>query len=315
MKKLFLAAVALMTVCAASAQNELIQQFNDGATALQNKQFAEAVTLLDKFLDNAMDSEDPNVLGCVPSAKKYIPVAYMNLGLRAASQKNYDEAVEKLNEAADRAELYGETQTQAKAKAALAKVYQVQGGTAYNNKDYAAAAEIFAKGYAADPRNTDMALNLAMSYCESGDYVKGMEVYENIAAMNPDKYGEAIAKAQEMMELYTNNQVAKMQAANDYDGMIAMAEEMLAKNPASPLAQSVQLQAYNGKQDYAKVIELGEAAAEAQTTPEAQSQMYYLLGAAYNAKEMKPQAIAAFKKVTAGPNAANAKAAVAELSK
>ena len=43
--------------------------------------------------------------------------------------------------------------------------------------------------------------------------------------------------------------------------------------------------------------------------------MYYLLGAAYNAKEMKPQAIAAFKQVTAGPAAENAKAALAELSK
>jgi len=39
------------------------------------------------------------------------------------------------------------------------------------------------------------------------------------------------------------------------------------------------------------------------------------LGAAYNAKEMKPQAIAAFKQVTAGPNAENAKIAIAELSK
>ena len=39
------------------------------------------------------------------------------------------------------------------------------------------------------------------------------------------------------------------------------------------------------------------------------------LGAAYNAKEMKPQAIAAFKQVTDGPAAENAKAALAELSK
>lgn len=106
-----------------------------------------------------------------------------------------------------------------------------------------------------------------------------------------------------------------MQAANDFDGIIKMADEMLEKNPASALALSVRLQAYNGKKDYAKVIELGEAAAEAQTTPEDKSQMYYLLGAAYNAKEMKPQAIAAFKQVTAGPNAENAKIAIAELSK
>ena len=43
--------------------------------------------------------------------------------------------------------------------------------------------------------------------------------------------------------------------------------------------------------------------------------MYYLLGAAYNAKEMKDQAIAAFQKVTDGPAAENVKAVLAELTK
>ena len=63
------------------------------------------------------------------------------------------------------------------------------------------------------------------------------------------------------------------------------------------------------------MIELGQAAADAQTDAADKSQMYYLLGAAYNAREMKPQAIAAFKQVTDGPNAENAKTALAELSK
>ena len=75
------------------------------------------------------------------------------------------------------------------------------------------------------------------------------------------------------------------------------------------------MQAYANKKDYAKVIELAQTAADAQTDPEDKSLMYYLLGAAYNAKEMKPQAIAAFQKVTAGPAAESAKAALAELSK
>ena len=63
------------------------------------------------------------------------------------------------------------------------------------------------------------------------------------------------------------------------------------------------------------MIELGQAAADAQTDVADKSQMYYLLGAAYNAREMKPQAIAAFKQVTDGSNAENAKTALAELSK
>ena len=63
------------------------------------------------------------------------------------------------------------------------------------------------------------------------------------------------------------------------------------------------------------MIELGQAAADARPTLPTKSLMYYLLGAAYNAKEMKAQAIAAFKQVTDGPAAENAKTALAELSK
>lgn len=314
MKKLFLAAVALMTVCAVNAQNDLIQQFNDGVAAMQAKDFAAAVTALDGFVDNAMDSEDETVLASVATAKKYIPVAYMNLGLKAASQKDFDAAANNLNIASERAELYGETQTQAKAKAALAKVYQVQGGEAFNNKDYVKAAEIFAKGYAANPRNTDMALNLAMSYCESGEYEKGMDVYRNVAAMPADKYADAVAKANEMMALYTNNEVAKLQGANDYDGIVAMAEKMLEADPTSALAYKIRLQAYNGMKNYDKVIELGEESAAAQVTDEGRSDVYFILGAAYNVKGNKDKAVAALKKVTAGSNVEAAKKSIAELN-
>ena len=118
-----------------------------------------------------------------------------------------------------------------------------------------------------------------------------------------------------MMALYTNNKVAGMQQAGDFDGIITMADAQLEKNPASALFQKVRLQAYSGKKDYAKVIELGQAAADAQTDEEDRSLMYYVLGAAYNAREMRDQAIAAFQKVTAGEAAENARAALAELQK
>lgn len=310
MRKLIVSVLALTATMTLSAQ-DLSAIFNEGASAFQSKDFAGAAAKFEEIISLDADGTDD----VTAKAKQYLPICYQNMGQAAAIKQNLDEAATHLKKAAELAEQFGDNSRMNKANAILVKVYQAQGTPAYNNKDYATAAAIFAKGYDLNPRNTEIALHLAASYCELGDYVKGMEVYENIAAMNPDKYAEAVAKAQEMMDFYTRNQVAKMQAANDFDGMIAMAEEMLAKNPASPLAQSVQVQAYNGKKDYAKVIELGEAAAEAQTTPEAQSQVYFLLGNAYNTKDMKPQAIAAFKKVTAGPNAENAKAAVAELSK
>ena len=63
------------------------------------------------------------------------------------------------------------------------------------------------------------------------------------------------------------------------------------------------------------MIELGKEAADAQTDEEDKSIVYLTLGAAYNAKEMKAQAIEAFKQVTAGPAVERAKAALAELNK
>ncbi len=213
------------------------------------------------------------------------------------------------------AERYGNLPALKKANTILAKVYQAQGGTAFNNKDYAAAAEIFAKGYAADPKNTQMALWLGTCYCEMGEYAKGMEILEKVSEMQGPKFEADAAEANRLMTLYTNNEVAKLQAASDYDGIVAMADKMLEQNPANALAQKIRLQAYLSKKDYAKVIELGEAAAAAQTDEAEKSDVYFTLGAAYNAKEMKPQAIEALRKVVAGDNVAAAQKSVAELSK
>lgn len=324
MKKLILSLVAMMTVCAVSAQNELIAKYNEGITALQGKDYVTAVAAFETFIDKGADSEDATVLSSVAQAKKYVPSCYLNLGMRNASTKNFAKAVELLNEGAMKAELYGESQSLAKLKTALAKVYQVQGGTAFNNKDYATAAEVFAKGYEANPRNTDMALNLAMSYCELGLFEKGMEVYNNVAAMNPSRYADAIAKAKEMIVLYTNNQVAKMQSEGNNDGVIALAESMLATDPASALAEKIRLQAYSGKKEYDKVIELGETAALAQTDEEDKSLIYYTIGAAYNAKynaggnkdeALKNKVVEYMSKVVAGNAVEGAKAAIADLTK
>ena len=306
MKKLLVSVIALFGAVSLSAQ-DVTAIYNEAAAAFGAKNFTEAAAKFEQVIDQGMDNE--SAASMVATAKSTLPKCYFMLGGGALKS-------------AELAELYGDMNQMAKSNGWVAKIYQIQGGDAFNNKDYATASEIFAKGYAADPDNTGMALNLAMSYCEmamsSGDmsqYEKGMEIYEAVAAKTHPKYAEDAAKAKEDMALYTNNMVAKMQAANDFDGIIKMADDLLAKNPQSALAQNVRLQAYANKKDYAKVIELGQAAADAQTDPADKSLMYYLLGAAYNAKEMKPQAIAAFKQVTDGPAAENAKAALAELSK
>lgn len=312
MKKLFVSVIALLAAVSLSAQ-DLTAIYNEAAAAYGAKDFAGAAAKFEQVIDQGIDNEE--AASMVATAKSTLPKCYFMLGGGALRTKNYDEALKNFTKSAELSELYGDMTQMAKANGWVAKIYQIQGGDAFNNKDYATAAGVFEKGYKADPDNTGMALNLAMSYCELGDYEKGMDIYEAIAAKTHPKYADDVAKAKEMMALYTNNKVATMQTAGDFDGIIAMADVQLEKNPESALFQNVRLQAYANKKDYNKVIELAQAAADAQTDEADKSLMYYLLGAAYNAKEMKPQAIAAFQKVTAGAAAENAKAALAELTK
>ena len=213
MKKLLVSVIALFGAVSLSAQ-DVTAIYNEAAAAFGAKNFTEAATKFEQVIDQGMDNE--SAASMVATAKSTLPKCYFMLGGGALKTKNYDEALKNFEKSAELAELYGDMNQMAKSNGWVAKIDQIQGGDAINNKDYATASEIYAKGYAADPDNTGMALNLAMSYCEmamsSGDmtqYEKGMEIYEAVAAKTHPKYAEDAAKAKEDMALYTNNMVPR----------------------------------------------------------------------------------------------------------
>lgn len=159
----------------------------------------------------------------------------------------------------------------------------------------------------------EMANFLGICYCELGDFQKGLVIFNEIASQDNPKYAEDVVKAKENIKLYTNNRIAKLQGENDFDGIIAVADEMLAVNPQDALAQKIRLQALFDKKDYAGVIASAEEAAAGQTDEEERSDVYFILGAAYNARTMPQQAIDALSKVTAGANVAAAQKTVAQF--
>ncbi|MBR5138837.1 MAG: tetratricopeptide repeat protein [Alistipes sp.] len=323
MRKFVLLAVALMGFSAAFAQNDVLAVAQEANDALAAKNFAKATELLEKVIADGAESEEDAVLAQVNSAKKNLPIAYFQVGraAAAAAQKattpeakdaKYAEAIAVLNTAMDKATEYKNTTVKNNAGRMLGMVYQSQGGEYFNGGNYEKAAEIFAKGYEADKKNTAMALNLAESYFKMDKYAEGVKICSEVAALPAgQKYDAAIADAKAKIAQYTNNKIAQLQQANDFDGIIAMAETLEDK----ALAQKLTVQAYLLKKDYDKVIELGEAAAEAQADEADKSTVYFQLGTAYNAKENKAKAIESLKKVTAGASVDAAKAALAELSK
>lgn len=314
MKRFFMLMVAMFAVCTISAQS-LTDVFNQGVTALQAKDYATAATAFEQVIAQGMDSDNQDDVNLAATAKQQVPNCYFRMGLAELKGKNYEAAIAKADRALELSQLYDVPKVEANAKRLQGMIYQAQGGEAFNAKDYATAAEVFAKGYEADPKNAQMANWLGTCYCELGDYTKGLAILNKVASNPNPKYAEQAGEAKGLVTLYTNNMVAGFQQSGDFDGMIAIAEKMLEMDAQNAVALKIRVQAYDGKKDYAKVIELAEEAALLQTDEEDASYLYYLLGSAYNAKEMKAQAIQALKQVTAGPSVEAAKSAIAELSK
>ena len=321
MKKLILMVVALMGMTVVSAQN-VLDVAKEANAALEGKNYAKAAELLEKVIADGSLEEDDAILEQVTSAQKNLPIAHFYVGRTAAAaatkatdakvkDAKYAEAIAALDKAMATAKKYKNNAVMNNAGKMLGMVYQSQGGTYFNGGEFDKAAEIFAKGYAADSKNTALAMMLAESYFKSDKFNEGVKVCSEVAALPSPKYDAAIAEAKTKMSQYTNNKIATLQKANDFDGIIAMSESIEDK----ALAQRVLVQAYFLKKDYAKVIEIGEAAAEAQSDDEGKSAVYFNLGSAYNAKENKAKALECLKKVTVEPYATPAKAAVAELSK
>ena len=312
MKKLIMTVVALMGATALFAQTDVVATFQQATANAKAGNFAEAIAQFEAVVEASWDIDEPDVnqLKAIQGSKKFIVTCYNKMGIAAINAKNYEAAVEYFTNAANSAELYEDLAGMNKNKTMIGQVYQVQGADAFNSGDYATAIEVFSKGYAADPRNTDMALNLAESFFKSDMYQEGMKICTKIASMNADKFAEAIAEAQAKMDMYTNNEVAKLQMANDYDGIIAMAAEL----DDAAMAAKITMQAYYGKKDFNHMVEVATSALEAQTTDEGRSDIYYLLGVAYNEKGQFDEAIAAMKNVTAGNNVANAAAVIEALT-
>ena len=304
--------VALMGATALFAQTDVVATFQQATANAKAGNYAEAIAQFESVVEAGWDIDDPdaNQLKAIQGSKRFIVTCYNKLGVAAVNAKEYDAAIEYFTNAANSAEIYEDLAGMNKNKTMIGQVYQVQGADAFNSGDYATSIEVFSKGYAADPRNTEMALNLAESYFRSDMYQEGMKICTKIAGMNADKFAEAIAEAQSKMDMYTNNEVAKLQMANDYDGIIAMAAEL----DDAAMAAKITMQAYYGKKDFNKMIEASAAALEAQTTDEGRSNIYYLLGVAYNEKGQFDQAIAAMQQVTAGSNVANAAAVIEALT-
>jgi len=305
------AAVVLTLGVSAQTMGEITEKYNQAGAALQAKEFEKAATLFSEVIDEAATVDEAAEL--LMQSQRYLPTALLYTGRTYAAQQQYDQAIAKLSEARDRAEMYGNDQIERQATQLIGQIYFASGADAYNNERYAEAVDIFAKGFEADPTNTDMALNLARSYDKLDDLDKSVEVYNSIIALEGrhSRYAEAVAEAKKEVAEAVLVRAAAAGAEGNLEEVIRLTE-LIPENEDGAL---LRVQVAINKKDYRSVIQYAPEAAELQTNDEKKSEIYYSLGAAYQNTDNTAKAIESLRKVTAGPNVATARQMVTDLSK
>lgn len=306
------AAMVLSVAVSAQTLDEVNNKFNEGGAALQAKDYEKAATLFTQVIQEGA-TLGADAATVVKQAQTYVAQAYFLQGRTAAAARTFDAAIVSLEKARDLSEQYDNATMNGNASRLLGQVYEAMGAEAFNAENYEKAIEIFGQGYTADPRNTKMAMNLALSYDKTGNLEKAIEVYDAVIALGPthSRYEEAAKTAAEEKAKTIIARASAAGAEGNLEEVVRLTE-LIPENPTGAL---LRVQVANNKKDYRSVIQYGEAAAALQTDEDMKSTAYFLLGAAYQNQDNKAKAIESFRKVTAGSNAAQARTLIAELNK
>ena len=211
MKKIIvIAAAVLFSAFAASAQDlaQATELFNNGATALQDKDYATALTSFEQALSVALaaeDDEEGQKASLVSDCKKIIPNVNLSIAKDAIKDADYTTGIEQLKKTAAIAAEYEQADVADEVATLLPSVYMTQGNSLLNAKDYAGALAAFNEVLALNPNDGMAALRKGMALGALGKSDEAEEAY-NIAIAN----GQEAAAKKQLSTIYVKKASAEL---------------------------------------------------------------------------------------------------------
>lgn len=189
MKRIILVlATVLFTVGMMSAQDlsSAVEAYNNGAEALSVGDKTTALTSFKKALSIAQacgkDGEE-----VIANCKNAIPGVILSIGKELYNNKDFDGAMVKVKEAVSVAKEYGKADVEKEATELLPQISIMKDMTAANSafdaKNFVAAADSYKKVIAADSTNAIAALRIIQCLSSTGD-LEGAKPYIKIAEAN-----------------------------------------------------------------------------------------------------------------------------------
>lgn len=311
MKKIFLAIAAMvLTAGMISAQDmaQATELYNNGATAITLKNWSEALDCFQKALamgETIGEEADELVANC----KNAIPGVTLQIAKDLIKDDKFDEAATKLDEAAKIAEQYGNAEVADEVKEIIPQMWLQKGANALKLKDFATAADGFAKSYAIDTTAGKTALYLGQALGQLGKTDEAVEAFKH-AAWN----GEEETAMDQISTIYVKeaNKAFKAQkfadAVKAADKANSFSENATAYLIAGQASQKLSKNS-DAIKNFEKYLELKPNASNA-------NGIIFTVGALYQGQKNNAKALEFYKKVQNDAKfGAQAKQMIAALSK
>lgn len=311
MKKIIIAIAAMvMTAGFVSAQDmaQATELYNNGATAISMENWTEALDCFQKALEmgNTIGEEAQEL---VANCKKAIPGVSLQIAKDLIKAEKYDEAAAKLDAAAKIAQEYENAEVAEEAKELVPKMWLQKGADALKLKDFASAADGFAKSYAIDTTAGKTALYLGQALGQLGKTEEAVEAFQH-AAWN----GEQETALGQISNLYVKEANTAFKAQKWADAVKAagkandFAENATAYLIAGQASQKLSKNA-DAIKNFEKYLEIKPNASNANA-------ITYTVAALYQGQKNNAKAIEFYKKVQNDAKfGAQAKQQIAALSK
>ena len=305
-----------VTVASAQSIQETGAKFKSAMELLKANNIVDAIPLLEQTVEEAAElTEDDRAIELGDNAKKVLAQAYLKHGVSFVKTKKFNEAIQTFTTAADFAAANGIAPLKRKAEYMASAAYMAMGIEYFNAKDFTKSLEIFKKGLESNDGSIDLKLYTAKSYAELGDLNNATPLFKDIieAGTKNSKYESEANTAKNDLSTYLLIAASKAAEAKNLDSVIIIADQIIAADPTNAPSQMMVVQLANNLKKYNVVAAKAQKAADVQTDEILKSEVYFLMGIALQNLEKGAEAKAAFAKVVAGDNVAQAKTISAEI--
>ncbi|MBN2237657.1 MAG: tetratricopeptide repeat protein [Bacteroidales bacterium] len=249
------------------------------------------------------------------SVEKKIAYTYFKQGITLYKKKNFDAAISALVNAEKLSGAVGDDKTQKQAATYIPKIYATKGLTLMQNKNYDNALEVFDKALGYNPKCVDAFYGKGMTYKEMDQIENATAAFDNVI-----KYGAGVSAAEKKIEsakeaaqiMLEAKAASELQIEHSAEAA-ALLTQVLKYSQTSPNTFYLLALANNKLKKWDAAIEAGQKALTLEGTDA--SAVNFELGKAFEGKNDKTNACAAYKKVTTGPNVEAAKFQVVEVLK